>query len=242
MAQQPHDLIKNQRERDNQKRMEMEQMMEGGVSGARRWDDSHRHPRRRIDDIHSDSSNLLVSIENVPEPTFSMPMDDSSKRIYESFEIVQGQGKIKYTLSHYDHVCICVQSMTASQWKPTFFGILVKEVDEMHMDLLFEEKEDKIGETNHDEEKRKEQMEIDNGREHLRWLERELHKLLSRVNSIERAYHTSKETHGEFYSQSVQMHGRFKWFAIIQIVVLLIMGFLNAKTMIQSLKKRGIIY
>lgn len=240
LGRQLEDPIKHQMERDHQIRMEMEQMLEGGT---KRWE-SHRHPRR-IDDIQSDSSNIFIIIDNVPQPTHSIPSDyggeekgNGGDRIYESFEIVQGQGKIKYTLSNYDHVCICVKSMTASQWKPTFFGILVKEVDEVHMDLVLEEGEA----ANHEEEKRKEQMEMDKGREHLRWLERELHKLLSRVNSIERAYHTSKEAHGEFYSQSVQMHGRFKWFAVTQIVVLSIMGFLNAKTMIQSLKKRGIIY
>lgn len=237
--QQEDDYLKSRMEHYRNRRMAMEQMQ----MGAKRWD-SHLHPRR-IDDMKSDSSNIFVIVDNVSEPSYSMPFltdnagdDHDQQRIYESFEIVQREGKIKYTLSHYDHVRICIKSMTASQWKPTFFAILVKEVDEiMEMDMDMNVVED------HSEEKRQqEQMEIDKGREHLRWLERELHKMLGRVNSIERACHSSKETHGEFYSQSVEMHGRFKWFAAVQIVILLIMGFLNAKTILQSLRKKGVIY
>ena len=159
-----------------------------------------------------------------------------------SFELIQEHGKVRYTLTNHDAAIICIKSLNASQLKPTFISIIIKEIDNVHlkMDVDLDNVHPSDGLT--EEERRNRNVELDEGREHLKWLEREIHKLIARVNSIERSYRSSKETHGEFYQQSADMHGQFKWYAIVQLGVLVLTGVLNAKTIIATLKKKGFVY
>ena len=80
------------------------------------------------------------------------------------------------------------------------------------------------------------------GSEHFKWLERELLKLVNRVNSVERACRVSKEEHGEFYETSVDMERALKWFAVVQLGVLVLTGVLNFRFVIRFLKRKGFVY
>eukprot|EP00979_Chaetoceros_neogracilis_P009537 scaffold2179_cov285-Chaetoceros_neogracile.AAC.5 len=204
--------------------------MEDMQTGAKRWDNVNLNANART----KSSSTMFLTIDNIS-------LNDnhpSIVRTHESFELIQSEGKIRYTLITHDDARICINSKMASQLKPTFISILVKELDDINMNLENVHPEDGLT----GEERRNQQMEIDGGREHLRWLEKELYKLFSRMKSIERSYESSKETHGDFYQQSVNMHSQFKWYALVQLLILVVTGFMNAKTIITALKKKGFIY
>jgi len=252
--------IKSRMEHYETKRKEMEYMHMGGAPKHHH----HKHQKERWDHFKANgngnanpskkTSNIFLTVDERSQrdtkPWTANSNGNANDDAYggkshsnpNSFELIQEHGKVRYTLTKHDYAIICIKSMTASQLKPTFISILIQEIDNVHINMNIDldniHPEDGLTE----EERRNKNIEIDEGRQHLRWLERELHKLLARVNSIERSYRSSKETHGEFYQQSADMHGHFKWYAIVQLGVLVLTGFLNARTIIATLKKKGFIY
>jgi len=203
------------------KRAEMESIHEG----AKRW---------KVDKgrAEKDSSNISITVNTIQNN------EDTRGQDQQVFQLEVQEGRFRYQLVKYDYARICVQSLTASVRKPTFFSLHVKEVDAVHTDL--EDIDVKDGLT---EEQRWDKKKITiRAMEHSNWLEHELVGLIARVNSVERTFITAKEVHADFYAHSVEMHGSFAWFAKTQLLILIVAGFLNFRTMIRFLKKKGFIH
>lgn len=210
--------IKNRMEYYQRKRREMQQMNMG----------------RSRDGPSSTLSKILMTVTNVK--VSSLAQEDLHTEHYkENYQIIEPHGRFKFQLKYHDNAKICVTIPDASKVKPSLIGILVKEANELD-DFYYNEKKDA-------EKAAIEQREIDNGREHLRWMEKELHKLISRTNAIERVYHqTSKPAHADFFQVSERLASSLKWWSILQLIILGIAAIINAKIMQSQLRKKGVIF
>ena len=210
--------IKNRMEYYQQKRREMQHMNTG----------------RSRDGPLSTFSKILMTVTNVK--VSSLAQEDLHTEHYkENYQIIEPHGRFKFQLKYHDNAKICVTIQDASEAKPSFIGILVKEANELD-DFYYNEKKEA-------EKEAIQQREIDNGREHLRWMEKELHKLISRANAIERVYHnSSKPSHAEFFQVSEKLALSLKWWSILQLMILGIAAIINAKIMQNQLKKKGVIF
>ncbi len=123
---------------------------------------------------------------------------------------------------------------------PMSISFRVRELDDVHLEHDLDEIHLVDGLSDAERVKRKEEME--QGKDHMRYMEREIVKLIQRVASIEKSCARSKETHGNFYEESVEMVKSIRWFSVGQLVILMGMGMLNFKYLIVFLKRKGFVF
>jgi len=218
---------------------------------------NHRYNKDKYKDKHkdrkyNDKGNANGPNANTPLSNIKVTIEETIQKLdhknhhrhpdhpLQSFTLVQKESRLRYTIQHTNYAKICIQSHTAHHHNPTFFSFRIKELDDVQMEHDLESVNQVDGLT--DAERQQNLQNANAGSEHFKWLERELLKLVNRVNSVERACRVSKEEHGEFYETSVDMERALKWFAVVQLGVLVLTGVLNFRFVIRFLKRKGFVY
>ncbi len=186
-----------------------------------------------------DRTIIKITIEETKERHLN-PRNYHPYHKPKSFTLALQESRIRYQLENTDYAKVCITSPFATNRQPTFFHFRIKELDDVHLEHNLEDVSPTDGLT--EAERIKEKQDMKSGTEHFKWLDRELKKLVNRVDSIERSCHVSKSEHGEFYSQSENMKRSLWKFAAVQLGVLLVTGFLNFNYVIGFLRKKGFVY
>lgn len=177
-------------------------------------------------------SNLSIVIEEI----LAENEPHKGRRVTHSFQIREDKGTLKYKLKSLDSAKICIQSLTASAHKPTFFSLRVKEIDEEDISKM--EKAD--------EAYTKLLSEYNNrNREallHLEWIEKEIKRTVNEVNKLMGHSKASKERNIKFHEASVSAKKDLAFWKKLQILILIIFGAFNMSSLIKHLKLKGIIY
>jgi hypothetical protein len=184
-----------------------------------------------LNSLEGGTSNISILIEEVDYEHES----DEHRKIHQNVQITQEKGTYKYKLKFFDSAKICVQSLTASTHKPTFFSLLVKEMDEE--DVLESEQYDQAFKQQMNEYSKKNREAF----VHLEWIEKEMTRLIREVNKLTGHSHASKERNVQFHEASVKMKKALTFWKKIQILILIVFGAYNASNLIKHLKLKGVI-
>jgi len=207
---------------------------------ARRRPDGKPHPYPHEE---RGLSNISITIQNVK---FTDKPNSAEYKQFKptTFPLLLDEGNLGYTLSQHDYARICIQSLSATVYKPTFFSMRVKESSGAVQENIItpEQVEEHIENSKSDQEKAEEKRHHDGAHEHMRWMERELNMLINRANSIHRTFKTAKDEQGRFHLQMVQMRRTFSWFPFVQLLIMVVTAVINVKTWVAYLKKKGVIF
>ncbi len=143
--------------------------------------------------------------------------------------LVNSRGSIKYEMKTFNRARICIQRYSATPRTPFFISMIIRDVFELP-------KPEKPKKNPEDEKVKKI---VDN---HLKYVERELYMMLQLTDRLLDGSTQSKLSHSSLKDVLVQMHRKFKWFSILQIVITLVAGIFYLKSLMAFLKKRRIIY
>lgn len=177
-------------------------------------------------------SNLSILIEEI----LSENEPHKGRRVTHSFQIRQDKGTLKYKLKTLDSAKICIQSLTASTYKPTFFSLRVKEVDEEEDSRM--EKLDETYRTQLNEYNKRNREAL----RHLEWIENEIKRTVSEVNKLIGHSKASKERNIIFHEASVSAKKSLAFWKKLQILILIIFGAFNISSLVKHLRTKGIIY
>ena len=134
-------------------------------------------------------------------------------------------GSFTHRLALGDSLEVCVQSYGASNLKPIFISLEVKEL----FDIPKSEKTEA------------ELKNIKTSENHVKYLERELQLLNELMDHTLSASTRSKMAHAASHTVSISMNSKFKWFSMFQICITLVTGAYFAKFLLSFLRKRNII-
>ena len=199
--------------------------------------------RRGRDDGRGKPSGPLSNLRMIVHDIYSRGDKvhrDTDQQSHKSFTLIEQESRIRYTLQNTDHVKICLVSNSATFENPMPVSFRVRELDDVHLEHDLDEIKEVDGLSDAEREKMKEDRE--KGKDHMKFMEREMVKLIQRVSSIEKSCVLSKETHVDFYEESVEMAKSIRWFSIGQLVILIGMGMLNFKYLIVILRRKGFVF
>ena len=215
-----------------------------GYGGDRR-DKFNPHARKdnnSKDDKYKDTP-IQVTIQNTSEKKTQKKTNNNLPDMApQSFLLTQNDGSIRYKLFHYDHAEICITSYVASRSDPTLFQFRIQELDDVAVDMNMNLEDVSPHDGLTEEERAKNQQDVKGGQEHFKFLERELNKMISRVNSMERYCASSKRDEGEFHDDSVKFIERLRWFSMVQIGVMVLAAYANSKVVVEFLRRKGFLY
>ena len=188
----------------------------------------HNEKNNNIGNIHIMVSELRQEEDNIH---FGWN-DPSNQSNLVTTELTTTSGKIRYEMHSLDNARICIQSLGATNLKPTFISLRVKEVFPIDVQHEKEEKEE-----NAKDDKQKKIV-----LNHWDFLERELLKLIEEVKRLSDATRHSKQLHMELKSSLLKMITKHKWIKIFRIFVTLMIATMYVKALLRYLKRRKIIY
>lgn len=213
------DEIRERKRRHEEKVKEMHDLMPTYKS----------HDTRNV--LQGGISNLSILIE---ETDYDNEHHDAHT-VPKNLQVTQEKGTFKYKLKHLDSAKICVQSLTATAYKPTFFSLRVKEMDEEDV-LESEQYDNDLKEQLNEYNKKNRGAML-----HLEWVEKEMSRLIREVNKLAGHSQASKERNIQFHEASVKMKKALAFWKKIQILILVVFGAYNASNLIKHLKIKGII-
>mmetsp|Transcript_10163 Transcript_10163/g.13591 ORF Transcript_10163/g.13591 Transcript_10163/m.13591 type:complete len:188 (+) Transcript_10163:192-755(+) len=147
-----------------------------------------------------------------------------------SFEIKDKKGTREYLTDSDAPVSICVRSLTASAAKASRFSLEIKAFEPV------DEEEEK---------KRKEREKIEQKLEHskisrsLNSVEGQIRRMLSAATMLEKNADLTKEEDVKFWQVMDSMHSSSLYWPLIQLVVLIVTGYIQAQHLLRYIKRRG---
>lgn len=134
-----------------------------------------------------------------------------------SEELKTKVGTLKHKIDADGEVSVCIRASTASSINPMRFGLHCT-----------------TGRSSSELAKQKED-------DHLSKVEIQLVRLKDEMTSILKEADFAKEREMVFHSQSVSMNAASMWWPIVQLIVLLVTGFTQARHMVGFFKSRNIV-
>ena len=185
-----HGYGRGDRDRDPRDRGDRDR----GYGGDRR-DKFNPHARKdnnNSKDKYKDTP-IQVTIQNTSvKKTQKKTNNNLPDMTLQSFLLTQNDGSIRYKPFLYDHAEICITSYVASPSDPTLFQFRFQELDNVAIDMSINVEDVSPHDGLTEEERAKNQQDVKGGQAHFKFLERELNKMISWVNSMERYCVSSK--------------------------------------------------
>ena len=174
-------------------------------------------------------SQTKVTFTIKPQEGSSMPLKPSNSL---KQEVTETNGKIRYRGDGEGQLDICVRihEMPGKKYiKPALIGFRITETGEL------EDEEPQADLTPVQREAQK------NAKTHLSEMERILNKMIRDANLLLKNADLIKNDEASFEKQSEEMNAASKWWPMLHVIVLLVMGFTQSNHVVRFFKGKHII-
>lgn len=178
-------------------------------------------------------SQTKVSFRIHPAPHSTMPDTPENKMRQ---DLIQTEGVVSYkgVGEGKVHICVRIDEIPGKKYiKPALIAFRVKESG----DLALEDESTTAAVLQSPEDVQAQSA----AKQHMSEMERILNKMIRDANLLLKSADLIKNDEAEFHKQSVEMNSACRWWPMMHIIVLLVMGFTQANHVLQFFKGKHMI-